>query len=180
MNKVRLGFTLIEVMFVLVIVATLSSLIYIRAFDYIDSTKGKSEAVKLHSLKKIVDSHYVESSDYRTIAKVIRGSLKTNTKGDDVYVSAWKSNVKVEGFNGSGGVHGNYVVTNSNIPKGKGCYEFLSTSIGYNWTKIEVSGSNGFDKSPSDINRNDIISACLKNGKTKQRINALFKYNPSY
>ncbi len=84
------GFSFIELLIVIVIIATLSGIIGFAYTKWIDSSRRSATLASLNSIKKAVTTYHLENGSFPTSFNQIRGRLAGNAKLVDAWGSPYK------------------------------------------------------------------------------------------
>ena len=132
------GFSIVEIMVVLVIIAALSASVLPRFIEQNKKSEAKDEFAKLTELKSRLVSLYDGELDYAGVDNVwlqqVPQSFKKN--GDKVY-SVWKNEINVA-KDGNG-----FKVTYTNVPAGAACTEFAKQGRKAGWSYMKIGDGDG-------------------------------------
>ncbi|WP_210498571.1 type 4 pilus major pilin [Vibrio crassostreae] len=163
------GFTMIELMLVIVIGVGLSAFVIPRFSDTKKMNEAREEAQKLSELKARIESTFDFESDFSDLASMthdIAPSTFEQGSGSNLK-SIWKRNVSV-----SGGME-EYDILYSEVPPNSVCAEFVKNTKRQMWKTITV-GSTAlvYNSKPKDI-----TDACSSTDDTIGK-NIEFHYEP--
>ncbi|WP_306520499.1 type II secretion system major pseudopilin GspG [Rheinheimera sp.] len=92
-SRVSLGFTLTELLIVIIILGLLMSLVAPKMFSKVDSTKTKTAAVQLEMISTSLDTYRLDIGEYPENLNELRTSSKKNWDGPylpkDVPLDPW-------------------------------------------------------------------------------------------
>ncbi|CAH7377772.1 putative PilS domain-containing protein [Vibrio chagasii] len=149
------GFTMIELMLVIVIGVGLGALAIPRFMDTKNMNDAREEASKLSEFKSAIDSMYQRTIDYSTLDGIYQQIAPSSFENDGTIVrNIWKNVVTVEGAEGS------YEITHQAVPDGRVCQEFIRGTQSQGWVKIDVDGASVGDGHPADADPAQIIGVC--------------------
>lgn len=127
------GFSIVEIMVVLVIIAALSASVLPRFIEQNKTSEAKDEFAKLTELRSKLVALYDGELDYTGVDKVwleqVPQSFKTT--GEKVY-SVWKNEIHVNTA-GNG-----FKVTYDKIPAGAACTEFAKQGRKAGWAYMKI------------------------------------------
>lgn len=180
MKKIKKsGFTLVEVMLVIVIGIGLAAMIIPRSIDAKRMNEAREEGQKLMELKTSIESMFEYNVDFvgitdKAVQRTFMPSTFTTTGDAANYkvFNIWKKSVD---FNVSG-TRG-YSIEFQGVPTGKVCAEFLKAGRAEQWNKVKVGDKeHAGDKGP--MTAIQIGAACNDISKQKS-VPIIFTYDPS-
>lgn len=129
------GFSIVEIMVVLVIIAALSASVLPRFIEQNKTSEAKDEFAKLTELKSKLVALYDGELDYDGVDSVWIEQLPQSfkKKGTKVY-SVWKNEITVA-KEGNG-----FKVTYEKVPAGAACTEFAKQGRKAGWAYMEIDG----------------------------------------
>lgn len=167
----RKGFTMIELMLVIVIGVGLSAFVIPRFTDTKKMNEAREESQKLSELKAKIESMFDMSSNFSGLEDMLQ-SIAPSTyerSGSDKLKSIWRQDVSTTGGDG------NYTITYSKVPADAVCAEFVKNSKRQMWNKIAVGSKElDFESKP-----NEMVEACKSaDGSATATKDIVFTYEP--
>lgn len=163
-SRAKRGFTMIELMLVIVIGVGLGALAIPRFMDTKNMNDAREEATKLNEFKSAIESMYQRTVDYTgiddpaTFTQVAPSSYE-RAPSNTALLSIWKKEVTVTGATTTG----QYQIEYKNVPAGRVCQEFIRGTQTQGWQVITVNGSDlgalGGDTA-ADVAPAKIVSVC--------------------
>lgn len=128
------GFTLIELMVVMVVIAALSASILPRFIEQNKASEAKDEFAKLTELRGRIVALYEGDLDYSGVKDAWIEQLPRSftEQGGKVY-SVWKNEILVTEDGGNG-----FVIDYKKVPKGAACTAFAKQGRDAGWSLIEI------------------------------------------
>lgn len=167
-GRKRSGFTMIELMLVIVIGVGLSAFVIPRFMDTKKMNEAREEAQKLSEFKARIESMFDFESDFSSLAS-IKEELAPSTyeRAGSNLKSIWKQNVIVTGSNGQ------YQIAYIKVPTGNVCQEFVKNTKRQMWNSISVGTTSlSYESAP-----NAIVNACAGSTATST-IDITYTYQP--
>ncbi len=132
-NSTKRGFSLVELLFVLVIIGILGAVAVPRFMDNQKLTEAQQEAGKLGELKAKISSVYDMESDFSDLPAMLSKIVPSTFEVSGTTVrSSWKQTVTATGSQGE------YALTYANVPAAAVCAEFVKIAKRQLWTTIDV------------------------------------------
>lgn len=160
------GFSLVELMVVIIVIAALSASVLPRFFEQNKASEAKDEFAKLTELRSRIIAMYGDDLDYAGVADAWKDQLPRSfaEKGGKVY-SVWKNEILVteEGTNG-------FKIDYLNVPSGTACTEFAKQGRNAGWNKIMINTKEVL----AETSTADIAAACKATNSTS--VIASFKF----
>ena len=158
-KRSRNGFTLIEFMLVMALGLIAMIAIVPRYQSYTATSQGREEAAKCGEFKTYIVTNYQDQADYKDLGSgylsIAPTTFRRNTAKDKL-INVWKHDVSVIESSADGGTDNAFLITETGVPQGGACVEFVKRSQGNGWNEIKV-GSIVIVQSTGT---SDILKAC--------------------
>lgn len=168
LKSTKRGYSLVELMFVLVIIGILGAFAVPRFIDNQKLTQATQEAGKLGELRAKISGIWDMDSDFSDIAAMLPKIVPSTYEVSGTTVrSIWKQNVT------AAGAVGNYTITYSKVPASAVCSEFVKVAKRQVWNNIAVGSTN----ITAESNPLAVVNAC-EGANATSTVDIVFTYSP--
>lgn len=172
LKSAKRGFSLMELMLVIVIMAVMGSFAVPRFMDTQKMNESREEAQKLSELKAKITSMFDMDSDFSDLAAMLPNiAPSTYERADGALKSIWKQKVT------AAGKVGEYTITFAKVPANAVCQEFVKNTRRQLWNSIKVGDGDKGGAITAESKPVAIVNACAEETATAVKT-ITFKYAP--